>query len=430
MTDRHRFLFTAWDGGGALPPLLSMAHGLLARGHDVRVLGDPVLEDEIVNAGAVFRPWTTAPHRTSRADPSTEVVRDWEARTPLGAFARMRDRLLCGPAAAYARDTLAELDREPTDVVVAEHLLAGVGIAAEARGVPLAVSMPNILLLPRRGVPPFGGGLNPARGPLGRARDRAISYASAKMWARGLPALNAARVELGLDPLSSPYEHFDRPDRVLVLTSAAFDYPSCPKPHNAVYVGPRLDDPSWVAEWTSPWPADDRRPLVLVGLSSTYQAQLPVVRRIVDALGQLPVRGLVTLGHSLADDGIVAPENVVIVPSAPHSQILPRASAVITHAGHGTVIKALAAGIPLVCLPMGRDQEDTAARVTLTGSGVRLKSSASAAAIAEATRAVLHDSRYREAARSLATAIAADTETDRAIEELEALATSRAAPES
>jgi UDP:flavonoid glycosyltransferase YjiC (YdhE family) len=36
------------------------------------------------------------------------------------------------------------------------------------------------------------------------------------------------------------------------------------------------------------------------------------------------------------------------------------------------VIKALAAGVPLVCLPMGRDQEDTAARVTLSGSGVRL----------------------------------------------------------
>jgi UDP:flavonoid glycosyltransferase YjiC (YdhE family) len=255
----------------------------------------------------------------------------------------MRDRLLCGPAADFARDTLTELDREEADVVIAEHLLAGVAMAAEARGLPFAVSMPNILLLPRPGVPPFGAGLNPATGPFGRARDRVLAYGSAKMWGRGLPAMNGARQELGLGPLTSPYEHFERPDRVLVLTSAAFDYPSCPKPDNAVFVGPRLDDPSWAEPWTSPWPADDSRPLVLVGLSSTFQNQLPVVRRVIEALDRLPVRGLVTLGAGLADHDVSGTENVVVVPSAPHSQILPHASAVITHAGHGTVIKALAA---------------------------------------------------------------------------------------
>lgn len=426
MTDGHPFLFAAWDGGGAVPPLLSMAGALAARGHEVRVLGDPVLKEEIAAAGAQFRPWTTAPHRTSRRDPSTEVVRDWEAKTPLGGFARTRDRLIFGPAAAFAHDTLAELAQRPADVVVHEHLLIGVGIAAEAGRIPFAVSVPNILPLPRRGVPPFGAGLKPARGRLGRARDGALGFASEKMWGRGLPALNAARVELGLDPLASVYEQFDRADRLLVLTSAAFDYPSCPVPGNARYVGPRLDDPSWAEGWTSPWPTDDRRPLVLVGLSSTYQDQLPMVRRVAAALGRLPVRGLVTLGPAVTADELAAPENVVVVPSAPHSNVLPHASAVITHAGHGTAIKALAAGVPLVCLPMGRDQDDTAARVVLTGSGVRLKPSASVKSIAAATRTVLYDARYRDAARAMAEAIAAETQTDRAVAELEALANSRA----
>jgi UDP:flavonoid glycosyltransferase YjiC (YdhE family) len=74
---------------------------------------------------------------------------------------------------------------------------------------------------------------------------------------------------------------------------------------------------------------------------------------------------------------------------------------------------------------MGRDQEDTAARVTLSGSGVRLKASASAKAIASATETVLEGDRYRTAAQALATAIAAETKTDRAIEELENLAASK-----
>ena len=261
MTDGHRFLFATWDGGGAVPPLLSVAGALTARGHEVRVLGDPVLADEVAATGAQFRPWTMAPHRTSREDPGTEVVRDWEAKTPLGAFARLRDRLIFGPAGLFASDTLAELAKQPADAVVTDHLLAGVGVAAEARTVPLALCVPNVLPLPRRGVPPFGMGLKPARGPLGRARDGALGFANQRLWGRGLPELNAARVELGLNRLVSVYDQFYRADRLLVLTSAAFDYPSCAAPANARYVGPRLDDPSWAEPWNSPWPAGDPRPL-------------------------------------------------------------------------------------------------------------------------------------------------------------------------
>ena len=151
-----------------------------------------------------------------------------------------------------------------------------------------------------------------------------------------------------------------------------------------------------------------------------------MVRRVVDALGRLPVRGLVTLGPAVDANEVAAPENVVVVASAPHGAVLPQASAVITHAGHGTAIKALAAGVPLVCLPMGRDQDDTAARVVLTGSGVRLKPSASVQSIAAATRDVLDDARYRDAARAMAELIAVETKTDRAVAELETLADGRA----
>jgi MGT family glycosyltransferase len=422
VTQGKRFLLAVWDGGGCVPPLLSMAGALVARGHDVRVLGDPVLEPEVAAVGADFRPWRSAPHRVSRGVSSSEVVRDWEARTPLGGFALIRDRLICGPAADFARDTLAELDRHSADAVVPDCLLLGAAVAAEAREIPVAFSVPNVLPLSRPGVPPFGAGLKPARGPLGRARDSALGFATARVWARGLPALNAARVGLGLAALESPFDQFARAERLLVLTSAAFDYPSFPIPDNARYVGPRLDDPSWADEWTAPWRSDDARPLVLVGLSSTYQDQLSAVRRIAAALGRLPVRGLITVGPAISADAIAAAENVVVVPSAPHGAVLPETSAVITHAGHGTVIKALAAGVPVVCLPMGRDQDDTAARAVLTGCGVRLKPSASVRAIAAATEKVLTDARYRASAEAMATVIAHDVQSDRAVGELETLA--------
>jgi UDP:flavonoid glycosyltransferase YjiC (YdhE family) len=111
------------------------------------------------------------------------------------------------------------------------------------------------------------------------------------------------------------------------------------------------------------------------------------------------------------------------VRSAPHSEVLKQAAAVVTHAGHGTVIKTLAAGVPQVCLPLGRDQLDNAARVDHHGAGLRLKPKADAATIARAVERVIDDPSFAQNARRLAAAIADDLTEDRAVEELEELAT-------
>ena len=93
------------------------------------------------------------------------------------------------------------------------------------------------------------------------------------------------------------------------------------------------------------------------------------------------MRAVVTVGQMLDADEVASTDNVVVVGSAPHSQILAEASLAVSHCGHGTTMKTLAAGVPMVCIPMGRDQNDTAARVVYHGAGVRLSPSASAAKI-------------------------------------------------
>jgi MGT family glycosyltransferase len=211
-------------------------------------------------------------------------------------------------------------------------------------------------------------------------------------------------------------------DRVLVLTSPVFDFTSPHLPKHVRYVGAQLDDPTWSQPWQSPWPASDTRPLVLVGLSSTFQNQTATLRRIVQALSGLPVRALLTLGGTIRPDEVTGSDNVVVVPSAPHGQVLPHVSVLITHCGHGTTLKGLAAGVPLVCLPMGRDQDDTAARVVYRGAGVRLKPSAPAAKIRAAVQHVLETPSYRENAGRLAAALRAGEGCVAAVAELEELA--------
>ena len=96
----------------------------------------------------------------------------------------------------------------------------------------------------------------------------------------------------------------------------------------------------------------------------------------------------------------------------------------VTHAGHGTVIKALAAGVPLVCLPQGRDQRDNAARVQRLGAGIRLGKRATSAAIAGAIREVLDKDHYRAAAAAFAAQLAVETaNTPSAADEAETLLT-------
>ena len=176
-----RFLFAMWDGGGAVAPELGVARRLVARGHDVRVLGDPTLHDEARAVGAGFAPWTAAPHRRT-ASPAEDLIKDWEVGNPITGLKRMRDRLLTGPAAAFAADTAEEIAAYAPDAVVADYFLFGAMIPAQPAGLPVAALVPNIWALPTRGTPPIGPGFPLARGPLGRARDAALTAVTNRLF--------------------------------------------------------------------------------------------------------------------------------------------------------------------------------------------------------------------------------------------------------
>ena len=127
-------------------------------------------------------------------------MKDWDTSTPFQAFGRVRDGAMVGPAALFAADVRAELQRRPADVVVGNFFVFGAQIAAEAEGVPFAFLVSNLLSFPGSGTPPLGPGLKPARGPLGRARDAAINRVMARLFDKGLDQLNEVRRANGLEP--------------------------------------------------------------------------------------------------------------------------------------------------------------------------------------------------------------------------------------
>jgi MGT family glycosyltransferase len=235
----------------------------------------------------------------------------------------------------------------------------------------------------------------------------------------GLPDLNAARATLGLMPLADLFDQLAYARAILLATSRAFDFAPEPLAEPFRYVGPYLGDPVDVAAWAPPW--TDEAPLVVVSSSTLYEGQEGWLGRVIEALGRLPVHGLVTLGPAVDPSGFNPPANVAVVASAPHSQVLPRAAAMVTHGGHGSVVRGLMAGGPLLALPAVRDQTDNAARVTARGAGLSLPRDATPEALAEAIGRLLNEPGFRDAARALGAAIGADVARRSAEDELERL---------
>lgn len=411
------FLFALWAGGGNVGPQLTLARQLAERGHSVRMLAPAVLRERIEQAGVVYEPYQRTPEH-DEAVPERSLVHDFEAKSPLAAAVAARDNLIAGMTEPVAADVSSILHSRRIDGVAFDFSLFGALFAAETLRVATAMLVHTVYPFPGRGRPPYGTGWTPMRGPLGAARDAIGREIFKRIYERPLlPRLNVVRTRLGLPAVRSLADLLERANRILVLTSPAFDFPGM-LPPNVTYVGVQLEQPEWTPEWHSPWPPDDARPLVVVGLTTTYQAHGDLLQRIVSAVGTLPVRALVTTGSIRIEH---APSNVHLTPFVPHARVLPHASAVVTHAGLGTVHAALAHGLPLVCLPIGRDQPDNAARVVWRGTGVRLSPKSSSEKIAAAVATVLADRAMAGAARRMAEKIAADDAANVAPREIERL---------
>ena len=392
---------------GHVIPLLTVARHFVDRGDRVRFITGsrfaPVLEA------------TGAEHLPLPADADFDDRRDWDQIFPeraalkgSKAIAFDIENIFVRPGRAQYDAVMAAHSAAPADVVLTDPAFAG---GAFLLGHPVSSRPPLVmcgvlpLMISSRDTAPYGMGLVPIRGPVGRVRNRVLAGAAEKIF---LPVTRIA--DQMFDDLHGrpvPFPILDWPrfaEAIVQFTVPGFEYPRSDGPANLHFAGPisasgsQAPHPSW-------WPdLDGSRPIVHVTQGTIANRDYrQIIAPTLNALRDDDVLVVVATGGRPLDTLPELPDNARAAEFLPYDELLPRTDVFVTNSGYGGVQYALRYGVPIVATSGHEDKPEVAARVAWSGAGRRLNTERpSPAAVRRAVHAVLRDGRYRAAAHRLA----------------------------
>lgn len=372
----RRFVLAAFGDPGHVFPMLALGRELRARGHSVVLQTWIKWREHTLAEGLEFWPAPEYPTVPSR-------------ERPFGPYEA------AGHAAAALVDDLAAYS---PDAVVADILTLAPALAAEARDVPWATLVPHLYHVRDRGQPPFSSGFAPASTAFSRSIWGALDRPVRLGLERGRRDLDRARAMVGLGKTDRLHGGAS-PDLVMVATLPELEPPHA-WPRAVELVGPLMWEPPFAE--VAPPPGDD--PLVVVAPSTAHDQAHRMLRAALEGLGELPVRVLATTNRRPPPFRPRPAANTRLVEWISYAQTMPRAAIVVSHGGHGTVMRALTSGAALVTCPVAGDMFENAARVEWAGLGVRLSPRLlRASTLALAVEKVLAEPALSARAQALAT---------------------------
>ncbi|HEV2820412.1 MAG TPA: nucleotide disphospho-sugar-binding domain-containing protein [Solirubrobacteraceae bacterium] len=317
-----------------------------------------------------------------------------------------------------ARVLEPELATLAPDAIVADILTLAPALAGERAGVPVATLIPHVDPRLPPGAPPYSLGARWPRTAAGRSLWRAADRVVRRGLEQGRTELNETRRRLGLPTHDHVHNGISR-ELSVVGTFPQLEY-TFPRPPGSHVVGPLLWEPP--CEDVEFPPGDG--PLVLVAPSTAQDTGHRLLRAALAGLADEPVRVLATWNRRPPDPPLdPVPANARVVDWLSYARTMPRCDLVVCHGGHGTVVRALASGCPVVIAPAAGDMNENAARVAWAGAGVRLpRRLVTPTTVRLAVVRALGDPSITARARELAAWAAAHDGAQRAAELVEAFA--------
>jgi UDP:flavonoid glycosyltransferase YjiC (YdhE family) len=319
-----------------------------------------------------------------------------------------------------ARETRRAVADAAPHVVVHDILTVAPALAGELEGRPVATLIPHVHPAGAPGFPPYAFGARLPRTPVGRRLWGSMQGWMEKGLRQGRDELNATRAALGLGPVDRLHGGLSQA-LCMVATFPQLEYPRAWPPGTHV-VGPIMWEPPFGR--IDPPPGDE--PLVLVAPSTAQDPEHRLLRAALEGLAGEPIRVLATWNRRPLPGPAYVAANTRLVEWISYSKTMPQCELVICHAGHGTMVRALASGCPVLAVPHAGDMAENAARVDWAGAGVRLPWRLLAPrTVRLAVRHALRKRSLAERARELAAWAAGNDGSVRAAELVERLAVSR-----
>ena len=368
-----RFLFfsTPVEGHSASP--LTIMARLVETGHDVTWLAGRHYADRASRAGV----------RHAAFDHTT----DCSGQDPYDFFPQLRgktglDVVRCAfrdvfipEALNEARDIDAIIDERGVDVLVTAGPNYGAALVGERRAIPVATIGDGPYAPNDPDVPPFGPGLKPWRGPLGRLRNRAVRKVSRLLLADIDQALHDVRVAYGLAAdHPGAFDTLQRSDLHLQGCVPEFEYPMRSVPENVRFIGALRPLPP--TDWETPrwWgDLDDGRPVVVVTQGTIRPNLDELITPTIAALADQDVVVVATTGAADPADVGPLPTNVRAAPFIPYERLLARASLFVTNGGYIGTNLALHHGVPVLQIGDTEEKGEIGARISCCKVGVSSK---------------------------------------------------------
>ncbi len=398
---------------GHVVPLLAIAAHLAAVGHEVLFIGGRAYEDRIRAAGLEFIPLPA--EGDLDLDHANEAYPERAALTGLKEVQWSMTNLFVRPAVHQVRAIDAAAAERPADVVLTDTGSFGAFLyCARPRETRLPLAFVNIGPLQSRDLDtaPFGIGLPPLAGPLGRLRNRALNaFVDRTVYPPIMTAFRQAFADAGI-VMPKGMRFGDVPnsvDRVIQLTVPGFEYPRPSIPDTVRFIGPvtrgtpsTIPLPDWWDE------LDDRRPIVHVSQGTVANNDLgQLVLPTIEALSGADLLLVVATGGRPVGELGPLPANVRAAEYLPYDRLFPRLAAFVTNAGYGGLHYALQHGVPIVAAGRTEDKVETTARVAWSGAGINLKTRRpSPRAVRSAVRRLIAEPGYRHASERLGAEIA------------------------
>lgn len=373
--DPLRLMVASFGDAGHAFPAIALARELRRRRHQVLVETWEQWRDAVEAEGLEFR---AAQEYVVYPPPGPDTA---DGRT----------------AADAARALAGLMDEFRPDLVVSDILTLAPTLAAEVAGVPRATLIPHLYQVQEPGMPLWSLGFRPPRSRLGRAAWRLPLPLLRAGLRKGRDELNVTRERLGLAPLER-FHGGTSQSLAIVATFPQLEYPREWPAHVRVSGPLFFELPYGDVEL----PAGEG-PLVLVAPSTAQDPHCELLRAALEGLADEPARVLATTNGHRPVEPIEVPENAVLHPWLSYAQAMEVADLVVSHGGHGTVARALHAGVPVLVSPAVGDMAENGARVAWAGCGLMVpRRLLSPASIRTAVRELLGDPVYAAQASEIA----------------------------